>query len=265
VDERQILTTLGLSDYEAQVYAALIKLPRARVRDIAPMTEVPRPQVYTALKSLADKGMCMEYPGRINYYSAVPPAVVLTELLEKQKMHLKKITNEVQRLIERYQQTSKINLPETLLEVLKGNRLSQVLTEEIKLAQKQILIFVHEPTENSPDRLRTAIRLEQAVLKQGVRVRCLYDRSCVERPELLPYLRRLIQSGEEARTLTGVPMNMVLIDDRLGTFSLNHGTNETTVFAFRHSALVRLFIAAFEQFWQKGVPLTFENTKQKRR
>jgi len=46
---------------------------------------------------------------------------------------------------------------------------------------------------------------------------------------------------------------------------LNHGTNETTVFAFRHSALVRLFIAAFEQFWQKGVPLTLENTKQKRR
>jgi sugar-specific transcriptional regulator TrmB len=51
------LESLGLSRYEAKVFAALQRLGTGTARDVHQATEVPRSQVYGAAESLQDRGL----------------------------------------------------------------------------------------------------------------------------------------------------------------------------------------------------------------
>ncbi|WP_238392231.1 TrmB family transcriptional regulator [Halorussus amylolyticus] len=51
------LEDLGLSNYEAKVFAALQRLGTGTARDVHRVTDVPRSQVYGAAESLQDRGL----------------------------------------------------------------------------------------------------------------------------------------------------------------------------------------------------------------
>ncbi len=51
------LRTLGLSNYEAQVFVALQKLGSGTAQEVSQLSEVPRSQVYGAADSLAEQGL----------------------------------------------------------------------------------------------------------------------------------------------------------------------------------------------------------------
>ncbi len=50
------LVLLGLKEYEAKIYVALVGLGEANVRRIHEVSGVPRPRVYDVLNELAAKG-----------------------------------------------------------------------------------------------------------------------------------------------------------------------------------------------------------------
>jgi sugar-specific transcriptional regulator TrmB len=50
------LKSLGLSTYEARVFAALVRLGSGTARDVASVTDVPRSQVYTTADDLEARG-----------------------------------------------------------------------------------------------------------------------------------------------------------------------------------------------------------------
>ena len=56
-DAIEALENLGLSNYEAKVFAALQRLGVATARDVHRTTDVPRSQVYGAAESLQDRGL----------------------------------------------------------------------------------------------------------------------------------------------------------------------------------------------------------------
>ncbi|MEO0135771.1 MAG: helix-turn-helix domain-containing protein, partial [candidate division WOR-3 bacterium] len=70
-----ILKNFGLTNYEAEVYSALLRVDKAKVSDLAEMVSVPRPQIYLILKRLIDLGLCTEKKGKIKYYSSLPPSI----------------------------------------------------------------------------------------------------------------------------------------------------------------------------------------------
>ena len=47
---------LGLTEYEAQVYVALLRLGMGTAREISETTDVPRTRIYDATERLADRG-----------------------------------------------------------------------------------------------------------------------------------------------------------------------------------------------------------------
>jgi sugar-specific transcriptional regulator TrmB len=53
----EALRTLGLSNYEAQVFVALQQLGTGTAQDVTRVSEVPRSQVYGAADDLADRGL----------------------------------------------------------------------------------------------------------------------------------------------------------------------------------------------------------------
>ncbi len=67
------LVRLGLSEYEARVYAALVGLGRATAREIHEASGVPRARVYDVLKRLADRGFVDVEEGEPRKFAAVNP------------------------------------------------------------------------------------------------------------------------------------------------------------------------------------------------
>ena len=74
------LVQLGLKEYEAKIYVALVGLGEANVRRIHEASRVPRPRVYDVLDDLAAKGFIDVREGSPLTYSAVSPEMVISHL-----------------------------------------------------------------------------------------------------------------------------------------------------------------------------------------
>ena len=74
------LTRLGLKEYEARIYVALVGLGEANVRRIHEVSGVPRPRVYDVLNALDEKGFIEIRQGSPLMYKAVRPDIVVSFL-----------------------------------------------------------------------------------------------------------------------------------------------------------------------------------------
>ena len=71
------LVQLGLKEYEARIYVALVGLGEANVRRIHEVSGVPRPRVYDVLNELDAKGFINIRQGSpLMYYAVRPDSVV---------------------------------------------------------------------------------------------------------------------------------------------------------------------------------------------
>ena len=74
------LTTLGLTEYEARVYAALVGIGEGSARQIHEASGVPRPRVYDIAEGLAARGFITVRRGNPYLYIPAEPAVVIRHL-----------------------------------------------------------------------------------------------------------------------------------------------------------------------------------------
>jgi predicted DNA-binding transcriptional regulator len=79
------LKTMGLTEYEAKVYSALVLFERAEVKKIYEYLNMPKPSVYQSLKGLMDKGLVMLVSSKPAIYRAIPPKIAIKHLLEVHK------------------------------------------------------------------------------------------------------------------------------------------------------------------------------------
>lgn len=84
------LRKLGLSEYEAKVYVALVGIGKATAREIHEVSGVPRARVYDVLNRLASKGFVDVEDGEPKRFKAVDPRKVI----EKLKLELIKAAEE---------------------------------------------------------------------------------------------------------------------------------------------------------------------------
>jgi len=69
----ETLQGLGLSDYEARAYVALVALGASRANIVAEISQIPRTSAYKVMLSLERKGFVRSKPGRPRTFSAVDP------------------------------------------------------------------------------------------------------------------------------------------------------------------------------------------------
>jgi sugar-specific transcriptional regulator TrmB len=67
------LQGLGLTDYEARAYVALVALGTSRANIVAEISQIPRTSAYKVMLSLEAKGFVRSKPGRPRTFSAVDP------------------------------------------------------------------------------------------------------------------------------------------------------------------------------------------------
>ena len=76
-----VLQTLGLSNYEARVYIALVAHGFGDAETIATTARIPRTSSYKALQSLCSKGFAVSTSGRPSVYKPEPPEGVRDRII----------------------------------------------------------------------------------------------------------------------------------------------------------------------------------------
>lgn len=139
------LKTMGLAEYEAKVYSALVLFERAEVKRIYEYLGVPKPSVYQSLKSLMDKGIVMRVSSKPAIYRAVPPKIALRNLIEVHK-------NAEKNALEELEQLEKINMETESAEIIwtlfGENNVEHSMEELIGKAQKSIKLILPEDYMN---------------------------------------------------------------------------------------------------------------------
>ena len=75
------LNDLGLSNYEAKVYAALVLYDNAEVKDLVEYLSISKPSIYEALDHLAEMGLAVKRVSKPARYSAVSPRMAVDLLM----------------------------------------------------------------------------------------------------------------------------------------------------------------------------------------
>lgn len=254
------LAEVGLSEYEAKVYSAMLHQELLTASDITKISDVPRGRVYDIINQLIDKGFCVMVPGAVKKFRAVDPGMAIQNLIEHQQRFQQRMLEIAERLQDKYKTKRDNTTPLDFVEVLTSKQ-SQIrkFQELVENAGEFIMAFTKKPYATNPDidDLKKAGAPFKKIIDKGVKVRTIYeaDDSTEHFPEWISYFESM---GEVIRIADKLPVKMLISDKNKVMISLrNQGTGKFNVSSMvvEHSDLTDALINLFEFYWSGSMTL----------
>jgi sugar-specific transcriptional regulator TrmB/DNA-binding CsgD family transcriptional regulator len=250
-----MLETLGLSQAQEAVYTKIVESHEGTSpEELCTHLDLDPDACSDMLTALESKGFVTRLTSGRPRFVAAPPSVVLDSLLLRKQAEIDSARAAVVKLDEIFRAGSPAHVNVELVEVLRSRELVVERFVQLQRTTKsEILVldkppYAVEPTEPNP--------LELELLERGIRCRAIYDRDAVTPPGRLSLLNRMVELGEEARVLSGLPTKLALSDSRMALIPLNVDSPgmEGAVVIHRSSLLDALRML-FEILWERAVPL----------
>lgn len=252
------LIRIGLTQYEARVYLALIRRDASTPGEVATLAGVPRPRIYDVLHSLVAKGLAAERPGRTAKYLAISPADAMERLVaaRRQSMDLvealaRAVTDE---LTPAFEEGQSHDSPLDYIEVIRDpETIARRFVELEGQVTQEMLAF-----SKSPAALRVDHNTAGIALAAMHPLRSVYEFSVLEDPVQREGVRRFVLAGEQARFVAELPMKLALMDERTVMFAMPDpvaGKDDLTTVIIDHPALAKVLKIAFEAVWETGVDI----------
>ncbi|WP_067684197.1 MULTISPECIES: helix-turn-helix domain-containing protein [Actinoplanes] len=238
---------------EQQAYRLLLRMAGAGPADLAVHAGIDVADAAALLESLRDKGLAAGGPS----FDALPPDVVLGEVLLREQQDLEAARRMVASLSEEYRTTARRRSADHLVEIVVGaGALRQRLREMQDSARDEILWFCRA----NPIAMQGPENTEEtSALTRGVRYRAIYERELLEKPGELDSIVEAIKLGEQSRTLPTLPVRLAIADRALAICPLVpdavRGLGEPSAAVIRSSELLDALIALFESYWERATPL----------
>src|SRR5215475_1796092 len=250
------LIRLGLTQYEARAYLALVRRDGSTPGEVATLAGVPRPRIYDVLHSLVAKGLAVERPGHTAKYLAAPPAAAMERLVAAHRQQMESLESDARSVTDEltpaFQEGQRHDSPLDYIEVIRDpERIAKRFVELEGLVAREMLVFSKSPTALRIDRNTAGIELAATHT-----LRSLYEFSLLADPVTRDGVQRFVKAGEQARFVPELPMKLALIDERTVMFALPDpvaGTDDLTTVIIEHPALAKLLKIAFEAVWETGV------------
>ncbi|ABL78552.1 TrmB family transcriptional regulator [Thermofilum pendens] len=99
-DLYRLAESLGLREYEARAYIALVLYGSMTATELAKRSELPQPRVYDVVKALEEKGLVAISEGKPRKFSALDPRVALKRYVERRHAEETSTLNSILRLLE---------------------------------------------------------------------------------------------------------------------------------------------------------------------
>jgi sugar-specific transcriptional regulator TrmB len=121
VEDREVgaLRRLGLTEYEARIYLALIRMGSKKASEVSYFGQVPRTKTYGAIRELERKGLLRIIPGKPELYAPAAPSEHLLPVVMKLNREVKESEEVVQSLavlFESSKYTKQYAIPEDVKE-----------------------------------------------------------------------------------------------------------------------------------------------------
>jgi DNA-binding CsgD family transcriptional regulator len=249
------LDVLGLGDETERVYTTLVGLPRSSASELADASGGSTAAVSKVLAALVAKGLAIRAGSRPPRFTATPPDVAVTALIQERQRRLDAARSLVQSLAETHREALRINDPDIAVELLTHrDDISAAAGRLVNGAEHEVRAFDRPPYIDRP-----GSNLQHQVRRQrlGVVHRVVYSRDAMAWPgRLLDDIMPSVRAGEQARVRGELPLKLVISDDvaALIPFSLSAG-GHSAAYLVHPSPMLAALEALFEAEWDRAVPL----------
>jgi len=135
------LGELGLSAYEARVYAALVMFDNAEAKDLVEFLSVSKPSVYEALDRLADMGLAVKRVTKPARYSAISPQMAVDLLMDNHRKAADRARAELEKL---EKETARSEKEDALWTIYGEKNIEYKIRDLFGKATKQIRCMIGE-------------------------------------------------------------------------------------------------------------------------
>jgi DNA-binding CsgD family transcriptional regulator len=103
--------------------------------------------------------------------------------------------------------------------------------------------------------LEASLDHDRTIMARGVRSRAIYPMSCLHSPKYARYLHDLADAGVELRLVDHAPFDMLTFDEDAAVLAADPDRPSDAVIVIRGAALMRSFLAVYEDCWLRGLTL----------
>lgn len=264
------LRDLGLSEYEARAYRALLRTGPTTAKDLSRASEVPMGRVYDVLNSLQQHNLVRsQAASRPKKYAAVEPDAALDRLLEAKKRELETQAEQYEEVVETLSTELDAGQPvdgQFWTAAVGAEDATDLLLERIAAAERRMVVVAGAPaTGFDLGTIGEAVTDElEAAIERGVDIRVLLS------PETVEALPRSVgrrysaelsdMEGFEVRTAPGVDGTFNLFDGVEVCIEVPHPLSGDEPFAMidvKDTEFATSVKDQFEPRWSEAEPLTF--------
>jgi sugar-specific transcriptional regulator TrmB len=264
------LRDLGLSEYEARAYRALLRTGPTTAKDLSRASEVPMGRVYDVLNSLEQHNLVRsQAASRPKKYAAVEPDAALDRLLDEKKRELQTQAEQYEEVVADLSTELDAGEPvdgQFWTAAVGAEEATDLLLERIAAAERRMVVVAGAPATGfdlGTIGEQVTNKLE-AALDRGVEIRVLLSPEAVD---ALPrsvgrrYSAELSEiDGFEVRTTPGVDGTFNLFDGIEVCIEVPHPLSGDEPFAMIDVKDAEFATSVKEQFeprWTDAEPLSF--------
>lgn len=255
--KRELEELYGLSDYEARVLLALMRVGSGTTVDLARLSRVHRSAIYPVLEGLHVKGLAERLPGDgPARWVAAPREVAVARLeagprtaLEDQLHEYQERSQRVRHLIlDAFREAPAVARPHAHLLHL-SSQVKLAYDQMLAGARSELVMFTRPPYATRRGYVNPRVL---TVLERGVRARVVYQAGDDDDPAFVTYS----QHGVEARVVPELGFKLTVVDRSIALVSMNDPAQAgyPTTILVDHPAYAAAHAVMFEQVWLTGEP-----------
>jgi sugar-specific transcriptional regulator TrmB len=179
------LRDLGLSEYEARAYRALLNTGPTTAKELSRASDVPMGRIYDVLNSIEQYNLVRsQTASRPKKYVAVEPATALDRLLEDKKRELEEKAEQYENIVDEL--SDELDAAEPVEEqfwtaAVGQEETTDLLLERLTAADERIVMVISDPTPqfNVAAIGESIVEELESALERGVSVDVLMTREMV--------------------------------------------------------------------------------------
>ncbi|HVL47478.1 MAG TPA: helix-turn-helix domain-containing protein [Candidatus Thermoplasmatota archaeon] len=257
------LQRLGLSEYGARCYLALLDLGTATARDIATLGRVPSAKVYAALDQLHEKGLAGILPEHPRRYNPIPLESYLERLRVEKARELASLDRDAPELASAFRIVGESEVSDKgAVNVVRGRKNVLKTAEQILTSAKVEVLILATPGFAERARAHRDVLMDLVGRKVEVRVLVPPVRGFAALAELLPGISWRVRA-HDAEDM-GLKSKIVIVD-RSKAFVVNFAPDDASLATGKdvgihtdHRGIVQVIHALVETLWFRSKILTAE-------
>lgn len=260
------LVGLGLNQYEAKAYLALLERESLAAGEVAKISKIPRTRSYDVLDTLVEKGLASLKPGRFKKYCAGDVETFKNRLKVDSEREYHEKLDRVEKTALALEQKMELAYPSTdrgsdplqYIEIIREPAMAARRFLEISgKVEFEALHLVKGPFTGEKEELSKQMDLQcQRAKGKHVRARALYQIADEGEEWLYEFIETAATGGdEEARILRNLPLKGAIIDEKIIIMALHDPVRSQvsfTTMVIEHVDLAKALKMTFETLWDQA-------------